>query len=263
MEFDFDDKLYISQIIPTIQGEGNFVGVPSILIRLAGCNLRCKFCDTKYTWDFKKIGLDQSIVNEDNFSELLVKLEQLQKAYPSVNLMITGGEPLLYKNNELLYRLVHTDMFNNIEIETNGCYINNIPTGLSHNRVHFNISPKLDPSFYINKTEFHNLTTLIKESIYSAVSAPHNITLKFVYRDDLINLYEDFIKEVEAEHWMEKRNIKFMSETPPRKDFNNEEEFISKIINVEREALKYCLNTGYTFISRLHLYMFQNEQENI
>ena len=35
----------------SFQGEGKTIGQPRLFIRLAGCNLRCKWCDTKYSWD--------------------------------------------------------------------------------------------------------------------------------------------------------------------------------------------------------------------
>ena len=75
-------SLRIVSIFDSVDGEANAfagAGQPSTFIRLAGCNLRCSFCDTKYSYgDGLEMGLDQAV-------------EQVR--LPHVT--ITGGEPLL------------------------------------------------------------------------------------------------------------------------------------------------------------------------
>ena len=41
----------INEIFYSIQGEGKWMGKPNIFIRVTGCNLRCKYCDTKYAYE--------------------------------------------------------------------------------------------------------------------------------------------------------------------------------------------------------------------
>ncbi|MEM4502791.1 MAG: 7-carboxy-7-deazaguanine synthase QueE [Ignisphaera sp.] len=66
----------------SIQGEGMLIGVPCFFIRLSGCNLRCRYCDTKYAWnDGEEMSID-SIVKE--------AIESRARW-----VTITGGEPLL------------------------------------------------------------------------------------------------------------------------------------------------------------------------
>ena len=44
--------MLISEIFYSIQGEGELTGIPSVFIRTSGCNLRCRWCDTKYaSWN--------------------------------------------------------------------------------------------------------------------------------------------------------------------------------------------------------------------
>lgn len=42
------DFLEVVKIFHTLQGEGPFAGTPAIFVRLGGCNLQCKFCDTEF-----------------------------------------------------------------------------------------------------------------------------------------------------------------------------------------------------------------------
>ena len=74
--------LKVNEIFYSIQGESTYSGLPCVFIRLTGCNLRCKYCDTQYALDEGE-GLT---------------LAEIQKrvAYYDCNLIeITGGEPLL------------------------------------------------------------------------------------------------------------------------------------------------------------------------
>ena len=99
--------LNLSEIFCSIQGESYFAGLPCIFIRLAGCNLRCKYCDTKFSYDTKFSLEVQEILNK------------IQKYEPVKLVEITGGEPLL--QNEV-YDLIESLHENNYKIllETNG-----------------------------------------------------------------------------------------------------------------------------------------------
>lgn len=117
----------VPEIFYSLQGEGVRVGTPSIFLRLASCNLRCRWCDTRYSW-----GQGVEVDEKEAATAIL--------AYPCRNLVITGGEPLLQQ--EALTRLLSllpTDFF--IEVETNGTLI---PNGELAERVNqWNVSPKL------------------------------------------------------------------------------------------------------------------------
>ncbi len=100
------NKLQISEIFYSIQGESTFAGLPCIFIRLSGCNLRCNYCDAEYTWDvgdFKTIAEIISTIHE----------------FPCKLVEVTGGEPLQQTQcQDLLHILLKEDY--KVLLETNG-----------------------------------------------------------------------------------------------------------------------------------------------
>src|SRR5690606_10255253 len=54
-------ELLVSEIFRSVQGEGRHVGVPSVFLRLARCNLSCRWCDTPYTWDFERFDFEREV----------------------------------------------------------------------------------------------------------------------------------------------------------------------------------------------------------
>lgn len=85
-------SLPVLGFIPTIEGEGMFIGTPRLLVRLSGCALKCVTCDTKYSWSVKGSkeypALDFSV---DGLAKHILR------EYPQYNeISITGGEPMHY-----------------------------------------------------------------------------------------------------------------------------------------------------------------------
>lgn len=77
----------VSEIFTSIEGEGIFVGKKTLFIRLSGCHLKCRWCDTKYALPLDS-GTDYQI---DEIKDLIIK--ELRPFTYKVN--FTGGEPLL------------------------------------------------------------------------------------------------------------------------------------------------------------------------
>ena len=100
--------LSIIEIYRSIQGESSFAGVPCTFVRLAGCNLRCNWCDSEYTFSGGKKMSDAEIVAE------------VQKLSPGGYIEITGGEPMLQERElvPLMQRLL--DLGYQLLIETSG-----------------------------------------------------------------------------------------------------------------------------------------------
>jgi organic radical activating enzyme len=101
--------LKITEIFSSIQGEGLRQGEPTHFIRLAGCNLRCTFCDTKYAWEG---GEDFTLL------DILEMLKKNHTRFPSDWVCLTGGEPLLQDVGELVKKLKQEGF--RIQVETNG-----------------------------------------------------------------------------------------------------------------------------------------------
>ena len=108
MKNNFDGILKINEIFLSFQGESTFIGMPTLFIRLNGCNLKCKICDTKYSWKNK-----YRTMSCKNILKLVDKTK-----VPFV--CITGGEPLL-QTKELLPLIKDILKLKRIiSIETNG-----------------------------------------------------------------------------------------------------------------------------------------------
>jgi 7-carboxy-7-deazaguanine synthase len=76
--------MHIIEIYKSLQGESSFAGLPCVFVRLAGCNLRCAWCDSEYTF-----------TGGQNMSAVEI-LAEVQRLAPSGGLVeITGGEPML------------------------------------------------------------------------------------------------------------------------------------------------------------------------
>jgi 7-carboxy-7-deazaguanine synthase len=96
----------VCEIFASIQGESTYAGMPSVFIRLTGCNLRCKYCDTTYAYEEGREMSCREIV--DTVRNSGIKLVE-----------ITGGEPLLQSETGALISMLIGENFT-VLIETNG-----------------------------------------------------------------------------------------------------------------------------------------------
>lgn len=146
-EVDTEISMRVAEAYVSIQGEGLYIGVNSLFIRLNGCNQRCLWCDTQNIkedprWNANTIGM-------------LIR-KHVEKGY---DVVVTGGEPLIQPdavafiiNTTLGYKEVYGSA-SNITIETNGT-CSPYSTGLSEDvlaQVFWSVSPKLRSSGQIWK----------------------------------------------------------------------------------------------------------------
>lgn len=93
----------VNEIFYSLQGEGYFTGTAAVFLRFSGCNRHCDFCDTAH-----QSGRDMDA------DEIVAAVS----AYASRHLVITGGEPTLQLDSDLLRKLKLVGFF--VQIETNG-----------------------------------------------------------------------------------------------------------------------------------------------
>ncbi|MDR1719827.1 MAG: 7-carboxy-7-deazaguanine synthase QueE [Dysgonamonadaceae bacterium] len=98
-------KLKVNEWFYSIQGEGGRSGEASIFIRLAGCNLRCDFCDTDF-------GLKATL----DATELYDRIRE----YPCKWIVWTGGEPMLQLTDDILLFFINKGYKQ--AVESNGCF---------------------------------------------------------------------------------------------------------------------------------------------
>lgn len=104
-----DGELWVQEIFPTIQGEGPYAGQSAIFVRLAGCNLRCYFCDTDFETGTEHLSPDS----------VMLSVMQKSPLVPMSNLIVlTGGEPL--RQNVLPFANLATDEGFTVQVETAG-----------------------------------------------------------------------------------------------------------------------------------------------
>ena len=107
----------VVEIFNSIEGEGIRAGLPVTFIRLYGCNLRCSYCDTKYSYNEanEEEGIyPYTVMTVDEIIETVLRLG-------CPNVTITGGEPLMHCGiDKLIDALLVLGC--EINIETNGTY---------------------------------------------------------------------------------------------------------------------------------------------
>ncbi len=131
---DADAILAVNEIYPAFQGEGRNAGMPCVILRLAGCNLHCSWCDTRFAWDWSQYSA------KDELRPMTVTevYEALQSYWPH-NLVISGGEPMLQQRSvAILTERLHAEKWHT-EIETAGT----IAPKTTEMVKQFNVSPKL------------------------------------------------------------------------------------------------------------------------
>lgn len=137
------DRLRITEIFFSLQGETRTVGIPTVFIRLTGCPLRCQYCDTTYAFQGGRM------------MELDAVLSEVKK-YKADYVTVTGGEPLAQKTCfSLLERLC--DEKYEVSLETSGA----LDISLVDSRVIKVVDIKTPGSGEVEKNRWENMDYLL------------------------------------------------------------------------------------------------------
>lgn len=166
-----EDKMYkVNEIFVSIDGEGIRTGLPTVFIRLYGCNLKCSYCDTRYSCEN----------NEYKLMPLMDILEQVL-SYGVPRVTLTGGEPLIHEG---VKDLINSLVANNIEvnIETNGAVdLDDFWEYKYNNKVIFTMDYKCASSGMEDKMKLLNLHLLQPKDVIKFVVSNYNELEKMEY----------------------------------------------------------------------------------
>ncbi len=223
----------VAEVFYSIQGEGTLAGVPSVFVRLSGCNLRCDWCDTPYA-SWKPEG-------EDRYMGSILADVRRHWAH---HVVLTGGEPMIHVGVvELTQKLKELEQ--HITIETAGTAFEPVTCDL------MSISPKLANSTPTRReggrwAAQHDRLRYQPE-ILKQLMAEYAYQLKFVVRDrkDMPEVNR-IIKETGAD----RERVLLMAEGVDAGTLFERGQWI----------VEACKEFGFRFSPRLHIDIWGNER---
>jgi 7-carboxy-7-deazaguanine synthase len=223
----------VSEIFYSLQGEGRLAGVPSVFVRLAGCPLRCRWCDTKYAWD-KDAGTDCSI------EEIVQTVVQ----WPCKFIVITGGEPMAAPQLAELARQLK-DTSRHITVETAGIvFVPDLACDL------MSVSPKLSNSTPDGRelAAVHKKNSRLDLTVLSKLINEYPHQLKFVVDspEDLTEI-QQVVRQLGN---VDSGNVYLMPQATTR------QELLAK----SRMVAELCRQSGFCFSQRLHILLFDGQR---
>ena len=242
--------MYLVEHFYSIQGEGRYTGVPSVFFRFGGCNMRCEGfgCIEKASDGSEVLGCDTVYaVNKEHFSHNWIPIEKSQQLinlldiyelpHP-VDIVLTGGEPLIYANDEIFIEFLEklTDNGHQITFETNGSLAVDFEKYPVYKECIFALSVKLS-----NSDE--KLSKRVRgDVIYTIATNAKEAFFKFSVDEESINLgLEEEIENIIIHSPKTKVYCMPLGGSKVEVEANSE------------PLVEFCKAKGYNFSDRLHI----------
>jgi organic radical activating enzyme len=243
---------------PTIQGEGKLVGTPSVFIRFGKCNFTCEGFMVEYETPsgIKKCACDSYFAVDKEFKDTWTKyksyedivseVDKLTNIYTydyKMDIVITGGEPLLYWNKEEFQKLLehYINDGHKVTIETNASLNLNF-TKEYQKKILFSMSVKLSNSLEPLKKRVN------KETLTKVLTNTNESYLKFVIGKDFMNDAKEEIQEILKDIPKCEVFLMPMGDTAQQISENSED-----VINM-------AIKNGYKYCDRLHIRVWDNKR---
>jgi organic radical activating enzyme len=248
---------YLTEQFFSIQGEGKYAGIPSYFLRTGGCNLSCSGFGAKYKINgLECLGCDTYFAVDSYFSSKWQKITDAKKFIQKLdikfkqigyipNVVITGGEPLLYHSDKIFYTIVKWLIKKGIQVtfETNGTIEVNFDKYPIYKKAIYALSIKLSNSgepFY-KRINFNAIDTIIKNGRDSFFK--FTITKKLIETTALEEI------AIVTQHY-KNPTIYCMPVGESR----------ATIWNNDRAVFEFCMEYGFYYSDRLHIRVFDMTQ---
>ena len=242
--------IYLVEHFYSIQGEGKYVGTPSLFFRFGGCNMKCEGfgCSEEAQDGTVVIGCDTVYaVNKEHFKEQWEQVESLDALLgvfdeyqlpPRVDVVLTGGEPLIYANDALFISFLETlvEKGHRITFETNGSLEIDFQAHSVYKECVFALSVKLQNSAepYAKRVRPYVIETIVKNA-YDAF---------FKFSIDAASINDSLEAEIaEIKSFAPQTSVFCMPLGGSREEVE---------ANTE-PLIEFCKAKGYNFSDRLHI----------
>lgn len=247
--------LHISEIFYSLQGEGEFIGTPSVFLRLGGCNLTCPGFGGETTQGDRRIlgcdsfysvneGFSNEWITFKNSDEIIKQMQNLSST--CFDVILTGGEPSLQFKNPILQEVIRyfLQRGHRVCVESNGSVKFNFDKNLR--QLFFTLSPKLSNSGEslqkrLNILAIQNIIDCAKSVVFKFV-----LNAKICKEDKALKEIKSLLKMLKLKN----NRIFLMPQGTTLEELN---------ANL-RVIVPLCLQEGFSFSDRLHIRIWGNKR---